>query len=143
MTFTQSNTHTNTDKLIGGRTPEDLLKSFECCNSHSEGRNCSECPMRNTDACAAYTAEYIVQLINQILSENKALQSQVNRLKKYDEERDIRLHARLIATSRVQAITELVDKLEGLAEWDDIGDTKILYMHTIKSISDEMIKSIQ
>lgn len=39
-------------------------------------------------------------------AEIKRLQSQVNRLKQYDEERDIRLHARLTANARADGITE-------------------------------------
>lgn len=40
------------------------------------------------------------------------LQSQVNRLKKYDEERDIALHARLIANTRQEVAREIFEEIE-------------------------------
>lgn len=42
------------------------------------------------------------------------LQSQVNRLKKYDEERDIALHARLISNTRREVAKEILEELHGL-----------------------------
>ena len=50
--------------------------------------------------------------INRQQAEIKRLQSQVNRLKKYDAERDIRLHARLIATAKSEAIKEFAKRLK-------------------------------
>ena len=40
------------------------------------------------------------------------LQSQVNRLKKYDEERDIALHARLISNTRREVAREIFAELQ-------------------------------
>lgn len=45
-------------------------------------------------------------------SEVVRLQSQVNRLKKYDEERDIALHARLIANTRSQVAREIFEQID-------------------------------
>lgn len=44
-------------------------------------------------------------------AEIERLQSKVNRLKRYDEERDIRLHARLIATAKSEAYKEFTERL--------------------------------
>ena len=40
------------------------------------------------------------------------LQSQVNRLKKYDEERDIALHAELIAHTRQEVAREIFEEID-------------------------------
>lgn len=40
------------------------------------------------------------------------LQSQVNRLKKYDEERDIALHSKLIADTRQKVAREIFEEIE-------------------------------
>lgn len=59
--------------------------------------------------------EYIHELLEIIESkkaEIKRLQYQVYRLKKYDEKRDIELHSRLIASSRIEAIKEFADRLK-------------------------------
>lgn len=48
------------------------------------------------------------------------LQSQVNRLKKYDEERDIALHAELIAHTRQEVAKEIFEEVERV-----ISETKI------------------
>ncbi len=44
--------------------------------------------------------------------EIKRLQEKVNRLKQYDEERDIRLHARLIAEAKAEAYKECIEKVK-------------------------------
>lgn len=44
-------------------------------------------------------------------AEIERLKSKVNRLKQYDEERDIRLHARLIATAKSEAYKEFAERL--------------------------------
>jgi phosphoribosyl-ATP pyrophosphohydrolase len=46
-------------------------------------------------------------------SEVERLQSQVNRLKKYDEERDIALHARLITETREKVAREIFEEIDG------------------------------
>lgn len=45
-------------------------------------------------------------------SEITRLQSQVNRLKQYDEERDIKLHARLIANTKSEVAEQIFEDLE-------------------------------
>ena len=67
------------------------------------------------------------------------LQGQINRLKKYDEERDIALHARLIAETRKKVAREIFKEIERLCDarlyWnncaiiqrDDIAELKKKY----------------
>ena len=45
-------------------------------------------------------------------SEVERLQCQVNRLKKYDEERDIALHKRLIANAKAEVAREIFEEIE-------------------------------
>lgn len=45
-------------------------------------------------------------------SEVERLQSQVNRLKKYDEERDIALHARLISNAKTEVASEIFEDIK-------------------------------
>lgn len=69
------------------------------------------------------------------------LKCSVNRLKKYDEERDIRLHARLTETARTDAITEVLDKAIDEAVCKDNGDgTERLFIsiEKLKKIAKEM-----
>ena len=51
-------------------------------------------------------------LIKELTEENSWLQFRVNRLKKYDEERDIRLHARLIDETKADTVREMQDRLK-------------------------------
>lgn len=53
-------------------------------------------------------------LINRQQAENERLKYQVNRLKNYDERRDIALHSRLIANARAEAIKEFAEKVKDL-----------------------------
>ena len=58
----------------------------------------------NTNKISTIAIGDIVDLINR-------LQAEIARLKKYDEERDIRLHARLIATAKAEAYKEFAERL--------------------------------
>ena len=61
------------------------------------------------------------------------LQSKINRLEKYDEERDIALHSRLIANARSEAAKEIFEEI----------DNKIGFQHDvidILNILDELRK---
>lgn len=60
-----------------------------------------------------------VQELNRQKAEIERLRSQVNRLKKYDEERDIRLHARLTETAKAEAIEDVLLTLEAEAVSSD------------------------
>ncbi len=48
--------------------------------------------------------------VKELTEENERLIAQVNRLKKYDEERDIALHARLIANTRTDTVREMQER---------------------------------
>lgn len=56
--------------------------------------------------------ENAFDLVNRQKEEISKLKGQVNRLKQYDEERDIRLHARLSATAKAEGIKEFAEKLK-------------------------------
>ena len=49
-------------------------------------------------------------------AEAARLQSQVNRLKKYDEERDIALHAQLIANTKQEVAREIINDFVKMAK---------------------------
>lgn len=49
-------------------------------------------------------------------AEVEGLQSQVNRLKKYDEERDIALHSKLIADTRQKVAREIINDFVKIAK---------------------------
>lgn len=66
--------------------------------------------------------KFLKDFINRQQAEIKRLESKVNRLKKYDEERDIALHARLIATSRAEGIKEFAEKLISRAHYICVGN---------------------
>ena len=75
---------------------------------------------RNRDTCNG-SLTYL-QLLRMIKATSTAdvvpksdvarLQSEINRLKKYDEERDIALHARLISETRVKVAREIIGYFE-------------------------------
>lgn len=74
-------------------------------------------------AFAKSFAELLCDVIDEIptadvapKSEVAKLQSQVNRLKKYDEERDIALHAKLIANAKAEVAREIFAEIEELAK---------------------------
>lgn len=50
--------------------------------------------------------------IIKLQAENERLKYQVNRLKNYDERRDIALHSMLIANARAEAIKEFAERLK-------------------------------
>lgn len=67
------------------------------------------------------------------------LQGQVNRLKKYDEERDIALHARLIAETREKVVREIFEEIERNSSYcvashngEEIYETKTYTISALK-----------
>lgn len=97
--------------------------------------------------------EYIktaLALIKELTTENKRLQSHVNRLKKYDEERDIALHARLISETKAKTAREIFEKIDkiidehhsGCYEYEDGDecDTAITYISYISADIDVLKK---
>lgn len=78
----------------------------------------------------------VLDLINRLQAENNTLKYQVNRLKKYDERRDIALHSRLIAEARAEAIKEFADKLREKMR------NEVLHIHLYPKDIDDMVKEL-
>ena len=70
--------------------------------------------MKDMDEQRAYTINMLGESLEKAKREVERLQGRVNRLKKYDEERDIALHARLIAETREKVAREIFEDLQGL-----------------------------
>ena len=70
-----------------------------------------------------------------LTEENERLQCQVNRLKKYDEERDIALHTRLIADTRADTVREMWDRLKYTLCINNEENTEFFdYAYTLETI---------
>lgn len=80
--------------------------------------------------------ESSLDLINRLEAENKRLKAQVHRLKQYDEERDIALHARLIATARAEAAKEFAEGLKEKACSYDLPNYHSFDAVTVEDIDD-------
>jgi hypothetical protein len=93
---------------VGEVTGKKLMATFEYCVTQD---NCSYCPMSGNCPTNYELQKQALDLINRQQTEIERLQSKVNRLKQYDEERDIRLHARLIATAKSEAYKEFSERL--------------------------------
>ena len=108
-------------------TDKEVTMALECCGKSPPV--CHECKYKgkcNRIDCYDYLKRDALDLINRqqaeidnyshniknLTEENRQLQSHVKRLKKYDEQRDIALHSRLIATARAEAIKEFCEILE-------------------------------
>ena len=102
-------------------TDNEIIKALECCCEAELNEDCKKlkCPFfdyeldnctNEGDMDAMY--RFALDLINRQKAEIKRLQYQVNRLKEYDEKRDIALHSRLIATSRAEAVKEFAERLK-------------------------------
>ena len=76
------------------------------------------------------------------LKQREALQCQVNRLKKYDKERDIALHARLISETRADTVRKMQDRLKAHFDtYTDEDETNAVYMRNlIDQIAKEMLE---
>ncbi|MGN0493124.1 MAG: hypothetical protein ACI4F7_05690 [Acutalibacteraceae bacterium] len=80
-------------------TSSEIIKALECCGRH-KNRDCQSCPLRaQSIGCGT---ELYIQALNLI----KRQKSQLERLKRYDEKRDIALHARLISTAKAETIND-------------------------------------
>ena len=66
----------------------------------------------------------------------------LNRLKKYDEERDIRLHARLIANAKAEAVKEFAERLKEMKyesiEWSHGKHPYVVEESDIDNLVEEM-----
>ena len=99
------------NSVTGGRTdyktmPEKMIIKYGCS--------------RINEAIALYKAGYRKQgeaekqklELWRLQGEIERLQSKINRLKKYDKERDIALHERLIANAKAEVAMEIFRELE-------------------------------
>lgn len=127
-------------------TDNELIKALECCLSSNDLTACWKCPAVKLNICCDGTskisngiAKAVIDLINRYNAKIERLESNlkfvrgtVERLRKYDEERDIRLHARLTKTAKVETIKDVLLTLEAEAlssdkyieEYDDSTEQK-------------------
>ena len=94
-------------------TDEQIKKALECCIN--KRTMCKQCPLYSIDIlnCNEKVAmAFALDLINRQEAEIERLTSNVHRLKQYDEERDIRLHARLTANAKSEAIKEFAESIK-------------------------------
>lgn len=94
-------------------TDNEIIKGLKCLSG--DEIFCKDCAFSHLEghgfACKKNVANAVLDLINRQKEEIERLKSKVNRLEKYDEERDIRLHARLTETARTEAIKEFAERL--------------------------------
>ncbi len=92
------------------KTEEEIIKALKICASLV--MRCADCPYNYEEKCATNKQLDAINLIEKQRAE-------INRLKKYDEERDIRLHARLIANAKNEAIKEFWNRLKAQNTMDE------------------------
>lgn len=92
------------------KTDEEIIKGLDfCCNTH----NCLNCPYLKVGMpCIRIMQSDALSLI-------KKQQAKINRLERYDEERDIALHAKLIKNSKAEAIREFWNRLKAQNTMDE------------------------
>ena len=88
-------------------------------------RACYRCTEQGKKYCRETVAALAWDLMYNLKAENERLESNlkfvrgtVERMKKYDEERDIRFHAKLTETARAEAVKEFSERFEN--EFDKI-----------------------
>lgn len=80
----------------------DIIKALRQCVA---GGSCRHCPLEEEVGCRQKVLAYALETIN-------SQKTEIERLKRYDEERDVRLHARLTETARAEAIKEFAERLK-------------------------------
>ena len=108
---------------------DDLLNALKQCIANVE---CRGCPLGSEAMCRQKLLAYALETINR-------QKSKIERLKRYDEARDIRLHARLTETARAEAIREFAGryKAEIKKEYEGIPYHD-LYVDAINRLVREM-----
>lgn len=113
-------------------TDNEIIKALGCISYG--GHSCVECKhkvSKGDERCGlkgCNITRNALDLINRQKAEIERLNCQVNRLKRYDEERDVRLHARLTAKARSEAIKEFADRLKkkcNYITWDGISPSMV------------------
>lgn len=96
-------------------------------------------PRSELDKMAEEYSDLIVEK-DHLFDMAERLQNQVNRSKKYDEERDVRLHARLIANARAEAIKEFAERLLDKYDiWTESDATEYRY---VEELVDSLVKEM-
>ena len=119
----------------------EIIKANDLCSKIPQ--QCKDCPFCKFDDCVSELSEKTIDLINRQQAEIERLQYKVKRLKEYDEQRDIALHSRLIATSRAEAVKEFAERLKGFlddfyhAEEDALLETSDLIDNLVKETEGE------
>ena len=96
---------------------------MEHCVNNSGCAKCAYWP-----SCGDLTQDSFNLIIRQ--------KAEIERLKRYDEERDIRLHARLTETARVEAIKEFAERLKQTRV--DLDGIEMVAVGNIDTIAQEM-----
>lgn len=118
---------------------------LERCKLHDAEEKIEELAAQNDRLFArnlelSENGEKVVIAYKKLSEENERLKRHVNRLKKYDEERDIALHARLIRESKADTVREVQDKAKAKAFPEDGCGNECIYMtdlvQIIKQISE-------
>lgn len=129
-------------------TDNDIIKANEICNGIQD-KHCEECPYQNIrdNDCVVVLAKDTIDLINRQRAEIEMLEGNlkfvrgtVERMKKHDEERDIRLHARLTETARAEAIKEFAERLKDKVDAPVLIEGK--YIDRVIDIIDKLVKEM-
>lgn len=112
-------------------TDNEIIKALECCIDC----DCTDCPCNTREGCKDIDYEAMLDLVNCQKAEITKLQGVVRRLKQYDEERDIRLHARLTEKARADATKAFAELLK--TKFDKYGVD-----YTAYTIVDDVLKEL-
>lgn len=86
-------------------TDNEIIKAMEHCYGKAAIVGCSGCPLKANGACLMILEKESVELV-------KRQKAEIERLKRYDEERDIALHARLTEKARAEAIRDFAESIK-------------------------------
>ncbi len=129
-----------------GEHQEMMFRPFGVCLKETDlakaeaAYNAKVCPHEKKQMTEAKIMEFLNQIVEEfpegyascIIDPINRKNAEIRRLKKYDEERDIRLHAKLTATARAEAIKEFAERLK--ARYWDIpmwGKVAVVFMEEI------------
>ncbi len=122
-------------------TDNEIIKALECCGSNGWGkedvRPCDKCPMQECEDCEVELPDYVLDLINR-------QKAKIERLKRYDEERDIALHARLIANAKTEAIREFAENVKTAINErfsDEIQDSNS-HLYLMNTLLDDLVREM-
>lgn len=115
------------------KTEEEIMKGLAACGID----RCDDCPFYDEDE---WKCNHNLPLL--ALDLLKKQQARINRLERYDEERDIALHARLIAIAKTEAIREFAERLKEMKyesiEWAHGEHPYVVEESDIDNLVEEM-----